>query len=488
MLLVMFISLYTSRVVLNVLGVVDFGLYNVVGGVVVMFSFVNYAMTNSTQRYITYAIGRNDAGYLRKVFNVAVLIHIGIALLIVLLAESIGMWFLMNKMTIPSDRIETCFWVYQFSVIGSVLTILNVPYISTIVAQEDMGIYAYMSIFEAIMRLIAIISLSLFTFDILLLYALCVLLIQVISFCIYRLYCKRKYIETRLRFYRDKTLIAEMTIFAGWSMVGNLAAVFSTQGVNILLNTFFGPIINAARGVATQVQGAIVQISSNFQMALNPQITKSYAVSDMDRMRKLVITSSKISFFLILIISLPVFIEAPLILDLWLVNAPDYSVSFIRIVICIILIEVTADSLAIANQATGKVRTYQTVVGSCNLMIIPISYLGLRFWPIPELVLFVNLMVSITSQMIRIFFMKFYISLDIMKYFKEVYGKGLMVILLSSVIPTYIYFNMSEGIIRLIIIITINTITVIFTVLCVGLTSEERIFLIGAMKKFLHFR
>ena len=478
----MCISLYTSRVVLNTLGVVDFGLFNVVGGIVVLFSFVNYAMTNATQRYITYALGKNEPGVPQKVFNVSVLVHIGIALLIFLLAETVGLWLLLYKMTIPLDRMTTAIWIYQFSIIGSVLSILNVPYNSDIVAHEDMGLFAFISIYEAVMKLLAVFMLMIIDIDKLFLYALFILIIQITSFCFYRVYCKKNYEETHFHIYKDKMLIIEMTSFAGWSMVGNLAAVFSTQGVNILLNSFFGPVVNAARGIATQVQSAIVQISSNFQMALNPQITKSYAVSDLDRMKKLVTMSSKFSFFLLLILALPIFLEASQILKLWLINVPEHSVSFLRIIICVILIEVTADSLAIANQATGKVKTYQIVVGSCNLMIMPLSYICLKFYAIPEIVFLVNLVVSLLSQLIRIHFMSIYIYINFYKFIKDVYGTCLVVLVLSSIIPTCILYNMNEGILRLLVIIVTSIFTVISSVFYMGLTTNEKAIIIGIVK------
>ena len=474
MFFVMCISLYTSRIVLNTLGVVDFGIFNVVGGIVVLFSFVNYAMTNATQRYITYSLGINEGNGPSKIFNTAILVHLVIACLVILLAESIGLWLLLNKMTIPTERMDTAMWVYQLTVFGSVLVILNVPYNSDIIAHENMGIYAYISIFEVLMKLISVYILTIIDYDKLKLYALFIFVIQMLTFCIYRLYCKNKYAETRFRIYKDKKLIVEMTSFAGWSLVGNLAAVLSTQGVNILLNTFFGPVVNAARGVATQVQSAIVQISSNFQMAINPQITKSYAVNDLERMRSLVFMSSKFSFSLLLILALPIFMEAPLLLKIWLINVPDYSVSFLRIIICIILVEVTSDSLAIANQATGKVRAYQATVGLCNLLIIPLSYICLKLWEIPIIVFFVNLVVSIVSQIVRLLFMRRYISLNIIKFFKKVYGVCIVILGISSLLPTIVYYNMNEGLLRLFLVSTISIISVLLSVFYIGFSYQER--------------
>ena len=297
MLFMMGISLYTSRVVLNTLGIEDYGIYNVVGGVVAMFGFINGSMSSATQRYITFALGKGDKQRLQTVFSTTLQIHTLIALIIILLGETIGLWFLYNKMQIPADRMDAAFWVLQCSIISTVVMIVSVPYNADIIAHEKMSAFAYISILEVVLKLMIVYMLVIFSFDKLILYSFLILSIQVlIRFC-YSIYCNRHFEETKYKNVWDKSLFKEMTGFAGWSMFGNLAGVLFNQGLNMLLNVFFGPVVNAARGVAVQVQNAVQQFVGNFQMALNPQITKTYAQGDLESMHKLMYRSAKFSFF-----------------------------------------------------------------------------------------------------------------------------------------------------------------------------------------------
>lgn len=301
MMLTMAVSLYTSRVVLNTLGVEDFGIYNVVGGVVAMFGFLNGAMATTTQRYITFELGRNDFKQLKKIFNISVSIHAFISIIILILAETIGLWFLYNKMTIPVERIDAALWAYQGSIISTIILIMSVPYNALIIAHEKMSTFAYISVLEAVLKLLIVYMLLIGDFDKLKLYALLMCCIQLIIRFIYGNYCKRHFPETKFQLYKDLKLFNNMLAFAGWNLWGNCASITFTQGVNILLNIFFGPIVNAARGITTQVQGAVNQFSWNFQTALNPQITKSYASGDYIYMHKLIFRSSKFTFFFTII-------------------------------------------------------------------------------------------------------------------------------------------------------------------------------------------
>lgn len=299
MLFMMAVSLFTSRVILNTLGVEDYGINNVVGGIVAMFGFINSSMTSATQRYITFALGKGEKERLKTVFSTSLQIHSLIALLIVLLGETIGMWFLYNKMQIPSDRMEAAFWVLQCSIVSTVVMIISVPYNAAIIAHEKMSAFAYISVLEVVLKLLIVYILVVFSVDKLILYAFLFLGIQIfIRFC-YSIYCNRHFKETKYRHVWDKALFKEMTGFAAWSLFGNLSAVLFTQGLNMLLNVFFGPAVNAARGVAVQVQHAIQQFVGNFQMALNPQITKNYAKGEMQEMYNLMYRSARFSFYLL---------------------------------------------------------------------------------------------------------------------------------------------------------------------------------------------
>lgn len=326
----MAVTLYTSRIILNVLGIEDFGIYNVVGGIITMFSFLNGAMSSSTQRYLTFELGKGEILQLRKVFQTSVNIHWLIALFILVLGETIGLWFLQEKMVIPSERLDAAFWVYQFSIITMMIMIISVPYNAAIIAHEKMSAFAYISVMEVLLKL-GIVYLLYFTqLDKLKFYAALLCGMQLMVRIIYGLYCGRHFEETHYKWGWDGKLFREMLGFAGWNLWGGIAYVFFTQGLNIMLNVFFGPAVNAARGLAVQVQGAVAQFSLNFQMAINPQITKSYAKKDFTYMHSLIFRSSKFTFLLLTTLSLPLFIKADLILNIWLAVVPDYTVTIVR--------------------------------------------------------------------------------------------------------------------------------------------------------------
>ena len=362
-LFIMLVTLYTSRVVLNTLGVSDYGIYNVVGGVVAMFGFINASMSSATQRYITFALGKGDIADLRKIFSTALQIHVLIAALIVVLGETVGLWFMYTQMQIPADRMNAAFWVLQCSIVSSVVMIISVPYNADIIAHERMSAFAYISIIEAVLRLAIVYLLLAFSYDKLILYAFLTLAVQLlIRFC-YSSYCNKHFPESKYRHVWDKSLFKEMTGFAGWGMFSSLSGILSGQGLNMLLNVFFGPVVNAARAVAVQVQNAILQFIGNFQMAINPQITKTYANGEMEDMHKLMFRSARFTFYLLFVVSLPVLFETNFILTVWLKTVPENTVIFLRIMICVSLLYPLSNPLIIANQATGQVRNFQFVSG-----------------------------------------------------------------------------------------------------------------------------
>ena len=361
MLLTMAVSLYTSRVILQVLGIEDFGVYNVVGGIVSMFAFINGGMVSATQRYITYEIGTGDLTKLKRVFSTSLQIHAIISLLIILLGETVGLWFLIDKMVIPPSRATAAMWVYQCSVFACVVNIMSIPYNADIVAHEKMSAFAYISIIEVVLKLLIVYLLILLPYDKLIVYAILILLVQVFIRLIYTRYCRRRFEESAYNHSFNSTLFKEMASFAGWSFWGNLSSVLYTQGLNIMLNLFFGPVVNAARGIAVQVQSAVQQFVTNCQMALNPQITKSYAAGEIKQMHILMFRSARFSFALLFFVTLPLLLETNFILTKWLKYVPDNAVIFTRLMICISLIFTTANPCAIANQATGNVKKFQLV-------------------------------------------------------------------------------------------------------------------------------
>ena len=476
MLFMMAVSLYTSRVVLNTLGVEDYGIYNVVGGVVAMFGFINSSMSSATQRYITFALGKGDMNRLQTVFSTTLQIHTLIAGIIVLLGETVGLWFLYNKMQIPADRMDAAFWVLQCSIISTVVMIISVPYNADIIAHEKMSAFAYISILEVVLKLVIVYMLVVFSFDKLILYAILLLAIQLlIRFC-YSIYCNRHFEETKYKYVWDKTLFKEMTGFAGWSMFGNLAGVLFGQGLNMLLNVFFGPVVNAARAVAVQVQNAVQGFVSNFQMALNPQITKTYAKGELSDMHKLMYRSARFSFFLLFFLSLPVLFETNFILTLWLKTVPENTVVFLRIMICTSLIYTLSNPLIIANQATGKVKKYQAVCGSILLLILPISYVCLLLGCPAYSVFIVHFIMESVAQLARMIMLRPLIGIRLRNYFQHIYLKVIIVVAASVILPSLAYLKMSDDFLRFLVVGVLCVISVSASVYTLGLSANERVF------------
>lgn len=485
MFFMMLVSLYTSRVVLSTLGVEDYGIYNVVGGVVSMFGFLNAAMATSTQRYLTFELGREDWLCLHKVFCTSIIIHALISLLIVFLAETVGLWFFYHKMMIPEARMEAAMWVYQFSVLATVVMIMSVPYNAAIIAHEQMSAFAYISVIEVVLKLLIVYLLQIGSIDKLILYALLILVVQLGIRMVYGIYCNRHFQETKFRWIWDKVLFREMVSFAGWNLWGNCAAVASTQGVNVLLNIFFGPVVNAARGIAGQVRGTISQFFTNFQVALNPQITKSYAVHDYNYMHSLIFRSSKFTFYLILLLSLPIMLETGTILQLWLGTVPEYTVDFIRLLLCVTTVDSVANPLMVAASATGRVKLYQGIVGGILLSILPLSYIVLKLGGNPASVFVVHLCVCIVAFIVRLYIIRPMIRLSLADYGRHVIVPCLLVTLISLIVPCVVKEFLPEGIPSFLIICLISLVSVVLTAYRLGLSTSERDFIQSKCKTVL---
>lgn len=480
----MAIQLYTSRVILAALGVSDYGIYNVVGGIVTLFAFLNSAMTTSTQRYITYELGKNDSRRLRQVFATSVQIHAIIALLVILLAESVGLWFLYEKMVIAPDRFAAAMWVFQLSVATVVVAILSFPYNAAVIAHEKMSAFAYISVLEAVLKLAAVFFVLYSSKDKLIVYAVLMALIQLLIRGVYSFYCKKNFPETRLYLKKDGALFKEMLSFAGWNLWGNFAAVLFTQGQNMLLNVFFGPVVNAARGIAVQVQSAILQFAGNFQMAINPQITKTYASNEIEEMHKLILRGCKFTFFLLFVVSLPILFETKMILEIWLKDVPEYTVIFLRIILITAMIDSAAGPLMNAASATGRVKVYQSVIGGILLTIVPISYVVLRLGGAPWSVFVVHFFICCVAYFVRLLIIKKMIGLSIRNFILEVIVRCGIVVLLSVVFVFLLKEILSGFPYRWVVLI-------IFSVLCssvncfvVGLSKNERAFILRKIPFF----
>ena len=475
MLLVMGVNLYTSRVVLQVLGFDDYGLYNVVGGIVTMFTFLNGSLGSATSRYITFELGRKDYTRLNKVFNTALLIHIALAVIIVLLAETIGLWFFYEKMTIPEERLQAAFWVYQISIVTCFFSLTQVPYNATIIAYENMKIYAYVGVVEVLIKLLIVFLLFMSPIDRLIYYAVLLCLLQIGIMFFYRFYCNRHFESCKIRIYKDKNLFKEMFSYAGSDMIGNISVLAQGQGLNILLNMFFGPAVNAARGIAYQVQGAITQFSNNFMTAVRPQIIKSYAEGKPDDMMRLVKQSSCFSFYLMWIITLPIFLESDYILTLWLGHYPEHSVSFLHLVLILCLIQTLKTPRSTVFHATGHLKFVNLVVGGILCAAFPLAYILLKFGSSPESVFYAANVTMLVSEAASIIILRKYINYSILDYVKVVYGRCILVVATSFIIPFLVYQDItSQGFVRLVSTCIITTFSSVFFIYWLGMNNVER--------------
>lgn len=483
MILAMGISLYTSRIVLAQLGITDFGIYNVVGGIVAMFSVLNSAMAGSTQRYLTFELGRNDNKRVNIVFNTSVQIHLLIALSVVIITETFGLWFLDTEMNIPADRMSAAHWVFQFSILSMVVSFLNVPYTALIIAHEKMSAFAYISILEVCLKLGVAFLLIISPIEKLKFYAILTFLCPLAVRICYWHYCNKNFEVSKLKKIFDWRLFKEMSSFAGWGLFGQLASMGATQGVNILLNVFFGPVVNAARGVAVQVQAAVTQFSINFQTAINPQITKNYANSNFEDMHELMYRSSKMSFFLLYALALPIIIEAPFILNLWLTDVPEHTVAFIRIILWITIIDAVANPLMVAASASGKIKKYQSVIGGLLLSIVPIAYLVLKLGGNPTSAFLVHLLICIIAFISRIYIVVPLTHISPIIFFKKVIMRCIAVGIISLVIPIILYFSVADCTINNIAIIIFSILSVCVVSYYLGLDRREQVYLNNTIVK-----
>ena len=484
MFFIMSITLFTSRVVLSTLGVVDFGIYNVVGGVVAMLGVLNGAMSVSTQRYLTFELGRGDSIRLRQVFSTCLLIFFILSLVIVILAETIGLWFLNTQMVIPEDRILAANWVYQFSILTCITSLIVNPYNAVIIAHERMNVYAYVGILEVMLKLGVVYLLLILPMDRLSSYGGLIFISHLVITGIYIIYCLKRFSETRFSFYWEKSLFMELISYSGWNLFGSLSSIVKGQGLNILINMFFNPSVNAARGIAYQINNAINQFFTNFFNAVRPQITKYYAQKDLDNLFKLVFRSSKLSFFLIYVLALPITIEAPYIVQLWLGQLPEYVVPFTRLIVIITAVDAMANPLMTCIHATGNIKFYQALVGTLIILNVPVSYLILRFTDSSPIIVFeVSLVINVIALFVRVFLLRHQIKeFPVLEYFKEVIGKSLLVSTLSFFITYGVTALLPDNFMRLVIVVFVGMVVTFALFLRMCLNKEERNVVIKLLK------
>jgi O-antigen/teichoic acid export membrane protein len=444
MFLVMGVTLYTSRIVLEQLGVSDYGVYSIVGGIVALFGFLNSSMSSATQRYLAFDLGKKDDKKLQKTFSATLTIHLAIAIIILFFAETLGLWYVNYKVILPPERLFAANVVYQFSVLTALIGIIQVPYDSLIMAYEKMNIYAYISIVEVSLKLTLVFFLVYYPGDKLIAYGAMMFLVSLIIRIAYQIYCKKKYVVSKYKFEYDKIYFKELISYSGWNLFGGLASVSRGQGINIVLNLFFGTVANAAYGLTLQVQSATNQFVTNFQRAVNPQIIKTYSEGNLKRMQKLIIQSSKFSFLLMFLLVAPILLNTDFILNLWLKNPPKYTVIFVQLSLISILIDSVSYPFRTGVQATGHIKLYQAVVGSIQLLSIPISYVWLYLGGEPEVVFYAIIMGSFLSLIFRVYFLHKQVKLNINEFLNQVISRVLVICLLMycySLLSNYIQFE-----------------------------------------------
>lgn len=472
--LIMLVSLYTSRVVLNTLGVEDFGVYNAVGGFVAMFAVISGALSNSVSRYITFGIGKGDSQNLRNIFCTSINIQVILSLLVLLLCEIVGVWFLNSKMSIPSDRVVAANWVLQCALISFVINLISVPYNACIIAHEHMNVYAYISIIDAILKLSVVYLLSASPFDKLITYSLLLVLVSLIVRLLYRLYCKHKFEECRYHFIHDVKLFKEMLSFAGWNFFTNAASVLNIQGVSVLVNVYFGVLLNSARGISMQVESAVNQLITTFTTAVNPQITKSYAHGDRDRMNMLVCKGAKFAFFLLLIIAIPLLLETDFILKVWLKNVPDYATTFVRLSIVGSMITILGNTGYTACMATGKIRKYALWITAVASLVFFLSWIAYSLGAPVESAYYFYIIGYSVVQVVRLVLMKHMLDFPIRLFFNEVICKIIWPSVLSFIVPFLITKCINVEVYRFVITCIISLIWTSVCIILLGLTKQER--------------
>ena len=487
MLITMVVGLFTSRVVLNTLGVEDYGINNVVGGVVAMFSLISASISASIGRFITFELGTGNMEKLKKVFSTSVTIQIILAIIVVIVAEIVGIWFLNNELQINPDRMVAAHWVFHCSLITFAVNLISLPYNACIVAHERMNVYAYISILEVVLKLVIVYMLLISPFDKLETYAVLGVCVAILIRLIYGWYCKRKFEECTYHIVLDKTLFKQMFGFAGWELVGSSAAILRGQGSDILINIFTKTtVVNAAAGIAATLTGVISGFVGNFTMAFTPQITKLYAAQKFNELLKLLYMGCKFAPYLMLFIALPIFFNARFILNLWLGQVPEHTVNFVIITILFMFNELMARPLITAKLANGVIRNYQIIVGGVLLLTLPIAYVALKLGAPVEAVFVAKLATSVMATFVRLYMLRGDLpGLSIRDFIKNVYLRVILVGLVATILPAISYNYINDGTIQFISTTIIAVISVAISVYYIGCTKVEQMQLKSQTQKIL---
>lgn len=475
MFFLMIIGFYTSRVILKSLGVVDFGIYNVVGGVVALFSVISKSLSSACSRFLNFEMGKGDKNSLKIVFSSSLTIQIFIAIIIFILCEIFGVWFLNYKMVIPPDRLYASNWVLQFSIITFCSNLIMIPYNAAIIAHEEMRTFAFVSIYDGVTKLVIAFLVSFSPIDRLIFYSVLLCLLQLSVQYIYISYSKKHYEECRYVYIYNKSVWKELVSYSGWNFIGAASGILRNQGGNILVNLFYGPTLNASRAVSNQVLHAVNGFVSSFMIAVRPQITQSYASGNKTYMMRLIYKSSKFSYYMLFLICLPVILNIESILSLWLPQIPDRAFAFVRLTLVFTMIESISEPLITAQLATGRIKNYQLIVGGIQLLNLPISYFIFKFYTVEaETFLIVAICLSLCCLVARLLLLKNMIRLDIKHFIKNVILKIFTVSVLSSMIPVYLQFSLEQSNYNMVINILSCLLISSTIILYVGCNKSER--------------
>ena len=476
MLVSLAVSLYTSRVVLEVLGVSDFGVYNVVGGVIGLFSFFNASMAGATSRFLNYELGKDNNQKMKGVFNDAMIIHSLIALLILIMAETVGLWFLNNKLNIPEESITAANWVYQLSILSSIISITQVPYNASIMAEEKMSVFAYFDIVGTLSKLGVVYLLFIVPGSKLIVYALLTALVSVGMMMAYRVYCVSNFYYCKLSLkYIDLSIVRPMLSFSGWDLYGNLSVMARTQGISMLANMFLGTVVNAAMGIAGQVQGALNGFASNVTLALKPQIIKSYAANDFSYMAQLLFRGAKFSFLIILFLALPILIETPFVLSVWLTTVPEYTVWICRLTLGFIFFSNMSCVLVTGVHATGNIKSPSLINGTLYLSVLPLTYIAYKFHLSVYVPFILNVVFVFIGAMANFYYTKRYVkALSFRRFISQVVLRCLLVAILSAILPIIISNHMQFGWIRFLTVCIVSFLSTALFALLLALNKGER--------------
>ncbi len=474
MIVMMLISLFTTRIVLQVLGVADLGIVNVVGGIVSLITMISSSMTLTVQRFISYDLGKRDIEELNKTFSTAVLLHVVLALFVVAIGETVGLYFLKHHINYPEERAEAVMWVYQLSLLTACIGITQIPYSALIVAYEKMGIYAYFTISDVILKLLSVYLLWVVPFDKLIFFSLFHTTVAILMMEVYRIYCRRQFLEVRFRFGIHKEKFKHLTNFAGWSAFGELAWAGTNQGVTIILNMFFGPAVNAARGIGFQIQSAVIRFVSAFQTAINPQIIKLYAAGNILQMQKLVHRGTCLSVYLTLLLSLPVILEPDYLIYIWLGQVPEHVVVFTQLVLINIMLDMLSNLLPTVVKAYGKISAYQMIVSMVLGLNFPLSYLAFYFG-LPAYSSFVVYSgISVALLGVRLILIRKMMGISIREYMLNVLWSVVKVCALALPLPIYVSMSLEDSFVNVAVVAFVSVLCVAFAVYTLGLYKGEK--------------